>query len=88
VPSRNHIVAALLEHWVPAMTQFDRHGLPPFLERYARLDVLVGRAISLHGEHGVREADALGIADDGALRLRIDGREQRIHSGDVSVRSA
>ena len=34
------------------------------------------------------EAQALGIADDGALRVRMgDGHERRVHAADVSVRA-
>lgn len=88
-PSRNQLVAAVLSHWLPAMAEFDAAGLAPFLRRYARLDALADRDVTLLAPDGsARDARALGIADDGALRLRIDGREQRVHSGDVSVRVA
>lgn len=30
---------------------------------------------------------ALGLADDGALRVRIDGSERVFHAGEVSVRA-
>ena len=30
---------------------------------------------------------ALGLADDGALRVLIDGREHHVHAGEVSVRA-
>jgi len=30
---------------------------------------------------------ALGLADDGALRVRIDGNERVFHAGEVSVRA-
>jgi BirA family biotin operon repressor/biotin-[acetyl-CoA-carboxylase] ligase len=87
-PSRNAIVAALLAHWIPALAQFDADGLAPFLARYTRFDALAGRAIALHADGIARPAHALGLADDGALRVRIEGREQRVHSGEVSVRAA
>ena len=89
VPPRNQIVAAVLSHWLPALAEFDAGGLAPFLHRYARLDALADRDVSLQAADGsARDARALGIADDGALRLRIDGRDERVHSGDVSVRVA
>jgi BirA family transcriptional regulator, biotin operon repressor / biotin---[acetyl-CoA-carboxylase] ligase len=88
VPSRNVVVASLLAHWIPALAQFDANGLAPFLARYTRLDALAGRAIALHADGIARSAHALGLADDGALRVRIEGREQRVHSGEVSVRAA
>jgi BirA family biotin operon repressor/biotin-[acetyl-CoA-carboxylase] ligase len=87
-PSRNALVAAVLAHWLPALAQFDADGLAPFLERYSAFDALAGRDIALHTDAGVQCAHALGLAPDGALRVRVDGREQRVHSGDISVRAA
>jgi len=87
-PSRNQLVATVLAHWLPALAQFDAEGLPPFLARYVRFDALAGREVALHADGAARVAYALGLADDGALRVRIDGCEQRVHSGEVSVRAA
>lgn len=86
-PARNHLAAMVLAHWLPALAQFDAEGLSPFLARYARFDALAGRDVALHANGAVHAAQALGLADDGALRVRIDGREQRVHSGEVSVRA-
>ena len=77
----------LLAHWLPALEQFDAHGLAPFLPRYAQLDALAGRDVVLHGEGGTRAGQALGIAADGALRVRVDGIEHHVHSGEISVRA-
>lgn len=87
-PSRNGIVVRLLEHWLPALARFDAEGLEPFLARYAGFDALAGREVALHADAGARAGRALGLAGDGALRVRIDGREQHIHAGEVSVRTA
>lgn len=87
-PSRNTIAAALLAHLLPAMELFDRDGLAPFLPRHAAFDALAGRDVLLHGERGTTPAVALGLAADGALRVRVGGREQVVHAGEVSVRAA
>jgi BirA family biotin operon repressor/biotin-[acetyl-CoA-carboxylase] ligase len=87
-PSRNAVVAMLLSHLLPALQQFDAEGLPPFLPRYAALDALSGRALRVHEGERAWPATALGIADDGALRVSDgDGRERHVHAGDVSVRA-
>ncbi|GAB3755258.1 biotin--[acetyl-CoA-carboxylase] ligase [Lysobacter olei] len=84
---RNHVAAAVLDRLVPALDEFDIHGLAPFLPRYAALDALAGQPVVLIGAEGHREATALGLAEDGALRVRWpDGRETHVHSGEVSVR--
>ena len=86
-PSRNQLAAMLLAHWLPALEQFDAHGLAPFLSRYARLDALAGRGVLLHGDAGTRAGHALGLAADGALRVQVDGIEHHVHSGEISVRA-
>lgn len=87
-PARNAIAAALLSHLLPALEAFDRDGLAPFLLRYAALDALAGQSVRLHLAAGEREATALGVADDGALRVRLDdGALRMVHSGEVSVRT-
>ena len=84
---RNAVAAAVLSHLLPALAEFDRDGLQPFLARYAAVDALAGRAISLHLHDGDMTAVAEGIADDGALRVRLDdGAVRMLHSGEVSVR--
>lgn len=84
---RNAVAAAVLDRLVPALDQFDAEGLAPFLPRYAPLDALAGQPVTLIATGATREAVALGLADDGSLRVRLpDGAEVRVHSGEVSVR--
>ena len=87
-PSRNAVVAALLARLLPALDDFDAHGLAPFLPRYAALDALAGRTLTVHAATANWPASALGIANDGALRVRdAAGDEHLVHAGDVSVRA-
>ena len=89
VPERNSIAAAVLAHLLPALEVFDAEGLAPFLSRYAAVDALAGQPVTLQSANALQHGTALGVADDGALRLRLDdGREQRVHAGEVSVRRA
>ena len=86
--SRNAVVAAVLDALLPALARFDADGLAPFLPRYALHDALAGRRVRVHDPASIWEAQALGIADDGALRVRMDdGHERRVHAADVSVRA-
>lgn len=87
--ARDTVAAALLERLLPALDEFDAAGLAPFLDRYAAFDALAGQAISVHGADATHQGIALGLADDGALRVRLDdGEERRFHAGEVSVRRA
>lgn len=87
-PLRNEVVASLLAHLLPALARFDAGGLSGFLPRFAELDALAGRRVHVHGGAAAWPATALGIADDGALRVRDEhGCERRVHAGDISVRA-
>jgi BirA family biotin operon repressor/biotin-[acetyl-CoA-carboxylase] ligase len=87
-PSRNALAAALLAQLLPALERFDRDGLAPFLPRYAELDGLAGRRVTLQQPAGTLSGIAQGDAADGALRVRLDdGRERMFHSGEVSVKA-
>ncbi len=87
-PSRNAVAACVLGHLLPALEQFDDEGLSPFLARYVRFDALAGREVIVHGAGTQSSGTALGIAADGALRVRVrvDGEERSFHAGEVSVR--
>lgn len=87
LPPRNAIAATLLASLLPALDLFDRDGLAPFLPRYAASDALAGLAVDVHAGDGTHTGTALGIADDGALRVRMRGGERRFHAGEVSVRA-
>ena len=56
--------------------------------RYAAFDMLAGREVRVELDGQWQHGTALGLADDGALRVRIDGRERLLHAGEVSVRAA
>ncbi|UTA54258.1 bifunctional biotin--[acetyl-CoA-carboxylase] ligase/biotin operon repressor BirA [Lysobacter soli] len=86
-PDRNRVAAAVLAGLLPALDDFDADGLAPFRERYAALDALAERPVTLHTTTGELRGAALGLAEDGALRVRLDdGEERSFHSGEVSVR--
>ena len=85
--SRNSVVAALVAHLRPALEQFEQQGLAPFLPRYAALDVLHGRAVRVEEAGVLHEGMACGLAEDGALRVEIDGVARHFHAGEVSVRA-
>lgn len=90
-PDRNRITVALLTQLLPALALFDREGLAPFLSRHAAFDALAGREVVVRGgadAHAIVHAGvALGLAADGALRVRLPEGERNFHAGEVSVRT-
>ena len=86
-PSRNALAARLLTHLLPALDRFDAEGLAPFLASYARFDALTGREVVVHLAGESQTGIATGIAEDGALRVRVGGKERVVHAGEISVRA-
>jgi len=86
-PLRNVLAVQLLDHLLPACALFDRVGLAPFLPRYAGYDALRDCTVVVHVGDVRHQGRALGVAQDGALRVEIDAVERRFHAGEVSVRA-
>ncbi len=79
------VLARVAVPLVQALQLFERAGFTSFAGRYARRDLLFGRAVTLtHAE--VREGRAAGVAQDGALRIESAHGLCHVNSGEVSVR--
>lgn len=88
VPDRNRLAAVLLGRLLPALRRFDEEGLDPFLPRHAAFDALAGREVVVDDGGRRLAGTALGLAADGALRVRLAGGGTRVfHAGEVSVRA-
>ena len=87
-PSRNHLVARLIERLAAATDMFAAHGFARFEREFADVDALAGKAVRVHAAGTVRDGVAAGVDSRGALRVR-HGRELVAYdSADVSVRAA
>jgi len=65
--------------------RFDRAGFAPFAAGFARRDLLIGQSVSTTSAQWP-EGVAEGVDAAGALLLRVGGVQQRIRSGEVSLR--
>lgn len=84
---RNRVAAGALGALIPALEQFDDHGLDAFLDRFGQLDALAGVPIDVVLPTGRVQGRALGVAGDGALRVALaSGGERRFHAGEASLR--
>lgn len=86
--SRSDLAASLLVRLLPALDQFERDGLSPFLARWNQLDSLVGKPVRILEAPDVHEGMSMGITESGALRVRQGQLERTFHSGEVSLRPA
>jgi len=81
-PAALHRVAVPL---VRALRQFEAGGFGAFAQRYAARDLLAGQPITTSAAE-LPAGVADGVAEDGALRVRVGGGVRLLSSGEVSVR--
>ena len=89
VPDLNDVYASLLQELLATLEAFATGGFaairPEWLARHAYQDARVGLSTDFAAP---REGACLGVDSDGALLLEIDGRVERVLSGEVSLRPA
>jgi len=85
--SRNTVAAALIGESVRGLTEFERHGLKPFIEEWRAADALRGRPVNVSAADGVARGLARGIDVHGALMVETPQGVKRFISGDVTVRA-
>lgn len=88
LPGRNELAARLALAMLAGLDEFGRRGFLPFETRWRSLDSLAGTAVRVTQSGLVVDGIALGADRDGALRVDVGGRIERVLSGDVSVRPA
>ena len=82
--SRNRLAAAIIEELLTVVDHVDEVG---FMVEYRRRSVVVGQRVKVLQGTVAYEAEAIGIADDGALVVRLaDGSEQQLRAGEISLR--
>jgi BirA family transcriptional regulator, biotin operon repressor / biotin---[acetyl-CoA-carboxylase] ligase len=85
--ARNALVAALLNHLLPALQHFEKNGASDYLLQWPQYDALLNRAVRVIDGNQEHHGIAVGVTDHGALRLLQNGIEKQYHSGEVSVRT-
>ncbi len=86
LPSRTTVAATVLAALVDAIDRFDAEGLAPFLSRFDALDALRDADVTATIGSVAHAGVVAGLADDGALRLRIGDGEILLRAGEVGVR--
>ena len=84
--SRNLLAAELSLAVLEALDTFSGSRLSAWMESWRRYDTWHGRPVQLVRGEGVISGIHAGVANDGSLRLEIDGRVEHFHSGEVSLR--
>jgi len=85
-PSRNLVVARLLERLIEALDRFGADGFGAFADDFERRDALRDRPVRVLRGDAAQDGVARGVDARGGLRVDfVDGRRS-IDSGEVSVR--
>jgi BirA family biotin operon repressor/biotin-[acetyl-CoA-carboxylase] ligase len=84
---RNELLAAVLNHLLPLLDEYESRGLEPWRERWLKRNAFGGRQVCL--QQGDRQivGTMLGIGDRGELRLDVGGSELFFDGGEVSLRA-
>jgi|GEM_PF-473942 len=83
---RDLLLAEIASRLMIEHALFRDAGWTAFAERWRALDALQGREVTVLGLAGSERAEAIGVDDDGALRVLMNGREQTLYGGEVSIR--
>ena len=87
-PTRNQLLAAMLEELRSTLTAFERDGFEPMREEWTRLHAYQGKLVRvLPAGDPPYEATVDGVAADGTLLVhRDDGRAVALSSAELSLR--
>jgi len=82
---RDAVLQAVLESLDIWYSRFIEHGFAPILDAWQKAHLANGKNVSVHDGIHYIQGIALGLAEDGRLRLLVNGKEQRIIAGDVTL---
>jgi BirA family biotin operon repressor/biotin-[acetyl-CoA-carboxylase] ligase len=86
LPDRSVLVAALLQHGLAGLQEFQQTGLASFRADFEAADALLDLPVIAQGAADTIQGHARGIDADGALLINTGIGLQRVLSADVSVR--
>lgn len=89
LPERNRVLAVSLKNLVAVLREFVERGFAPMRAEWEHYHVFQQTQVRLSLPDGsLFTGTALGVTDEGALRLASGQGEQVFHAGEVSLRGA
>lgn len=82
----NEIAGKLLCRMMQLCNEYEKLGFEPYRNKWQNYDVCTGMSVKIKEAEKVCYGTCLGINDEGALRVMIDGGEQIFYGADVSIR--
>ena len=86
LPSRNNLIAYLLNELFLNIKQFEQEGFTAFAQQWMRHDLLANKRVQVSDTHSTELGIAQGVNDRGELLVRIGENLKAIRYGDVSIR--
>ena len=87
-PSRNRLLAALLQELVVVLDGFRDSGFRTFKAEWRKHHVLQGKPVRvLFADATAVEATVKDVADDGTLVVTVKGKDLHVAAGEVSLRA-
>lgn len=77
-PDRNNLVAKIISEFF--------HESNDYLDEYRARSLVIGKAVTVIKATESYEATVLGINDDFSLQIQRDGKEERLFTGEISIR--
>ncbi|MCP4842771.1 MAG: biotin--[acetyl-CoA-carboxylase] ligase, partial [Halieaceae bacterium] len=88
VPSRNRLLAALLDQLLPLLAGFEDKGFARWRDDWLAFDAFAGAEVVLHSGNTTLAGVARGVDDRGALQLQTTTGMQSVYGGEISLRAA
>jgi BirA family biotin operon repressor/biotin-[acetyl-CoA-carboxylase] ligase len=85
-PSRNTLAASLIDALAAMLDEYPTTGFAAYRRVFDDADYLYGRPVTVESPNGPIDGRAVGIGDDGRLRVDCRGVIHEVVAGDVSVR--
>ena len=82
---KTHVLQAVLESLDTWYTRFLNEGFSPIHQAWWHAHVASGKKVSVYDGNTYIEGIAQALGEDGTLRLLVNGVEQSIIAGDVSL---
>lgn len=84
-PDRNALTAALLNHMMPVLAEFEHTDLSSYLHEWRQYDCMLGKNVTVLLHNQLIHGTVQGIDNDGLLLLQdAQGKTQAFASGEIS----
>jgi BirA family biotin operon repressor/biotin-[acetyl-CoA-carboxylase] ligase len=86
IPSRNHLVAQLIEALLPALKDIEKKGFVVFQREWQKRDMLMGQSLFVQGGVENMAGYGKGVDEHGAYILETTAGHKHISGGEISLR--